>query len=717
MPTPKKTAPERELRRLAIAGRWDDVRELLLTRIAQDATDTDAKEELQRLEEGRPLKAMMNAAQRRAAAAEETDAAIHAFMAATPLPELKKLSKTELPDFCKEWDTLCDAYRRYHKKLTQSMLAYRAELKSRRSKYRGFLFKKVVKVGGIAATLAVAVFGVNHFLKAGAIKECELFEAALNGKNIQQVLELQDKVNSSINRFYCPELPDLLHRAEIWLFELQKERRSVEDDIARIEKGRISVAEMGLKGQMQLESRLRALMLGKDELTKRWQELCRKEQHALKEQREQVLKSVYAPLPAFPECTGVPQTDEELLAQYCSIIEKRHEEAQLADAAYNITKSTLGAMEEAYLQAKQHRQEIRDYKRILDKLPKCSNYQEYCELLQAFSPQAYPPATALAAIKSELPTQEDIAHRVMDPTGNFSPELLAAARKTLVEKAPTFMPGYPATHEQVVLMEDIFTASSLRHKVYGIILEDGSMWFSTKKPFVDKTNFLIFQRSTIDPNYSIEHNRLELQNDGRAKIVEYDASDLLKVGDFAKNTFFNTAHLTTLLTKVLNMPEQKTPALARACVYYTLLRLAHEHRHMLLTGARFSPTLKEHAASFTQLMKKQGIELQPGCWLSGAAEVKAAEKAYAAWFREHRGADYAREAADKFNERFNVSSRYSGYINHKHEYVARKHTSDAAYLWFIGDDGMQRTPVQDADFSEAHPWSPVFTEKRTQNSD
>ena len=108
----------------------------------------------------------------------------------------------------------------------------------------------------------------------------------------------------------------------------------VEADIARIEKGRVSVAEMGLKGQMQLESRLRELRIGKDELTKRWQALCRKEQHALKAQREQVLQSVHAALPALPDFTGNLQDDEVLIAQHCSILEKRLEEALLAEKVH-----------------------------------------------------------------------------------------------------------------------------------------------------------------------------------------------------------------------------------------------------------------------------------------------------------------------------------------------------------------------------------------------
>ena len=163
MHTPKKTSPERELRRLAIAGRWDDVRELLQARVAYDATDTEAKEELSRLERGLPLKAMMNAAERRAAAAQDATRALTDFMAQLPFAELKKLSKSELPEVSQAWDALSNTYLRYHKKLTPEMTAYGREIKSRRKKYRGFMLNKATKIACIAATAMVLGIGVNFY--------------------------------------------------------------------------------------------------------------------------------------------------------------------------------------------------------------------------------------------------------------------------------------------------------------------------------------------------------------------------------------------------------------------------------------------------------------------------------------------------------------------------------------------------------------------------
>lgn len=717
MPTPRKTSPERELRRLAIAGRWDDVRHLLQARLEHDATDTEAKAELERLEQGLPLKAMMNAAERRAAATQDAARAITDFMEQRPLSELKKLSKAELPEVSRAWEELSDAYLRYHRKLTPEMLVYHNALKSRRKRYRGIAIGKAAKISIITVAVAAFGFGVNHFLKTGARQECEAFATALSSGDLPKVLELKDKVNSAINNHYCPELQTLQSRADMWLFELQAEHRSVAADISRIEKGLISIADMGLKGQMELESRIKALSIGQEEQYRRWQALCQKEHHALAQQKERVLQSVHAPLPTPPKCTGEIQQDEAAFAQHCSLLEKRFEEATLANQAYRISQSSLGSIEQAYQQAQQYCRDIRDYKRTVDKLKKCRHYDEYSELINSFSAQLYPPALELAALKRELPSKEDIVHRLMDPEGAFSRELLAAARKTLVEGAPTFTPGYPATNEQVVLMEDLFTAPSLHKKVYGIILPDGKMWFSIKKPYVDKTNFLVFQRSSIDPNFSVEDNRIEIQNDGRSKLVEYDATGIMKIGNFEKNTFFNTAHLATLLTAALNYTDKKTPALAQAYVYYTLLRLANEHRHLLLSGARFSPSMKAHAADFAKLLKQQSITLEPGCWLSGDAKIKAAENAFANWFRNNRGCNYAQEAADNFRVRFDVSAPFVGYIDANGKYIARKSHLSADFLWFVTSQGMARTPAQSPDFTNAGKWSPVFIENRKNNSD
>lgn len=98
MARPTRTSPDRELRRLALAERWDDVRALLMARLEADDSDTEAKEELLRLNSGQPLKALMNAAQRKEAAATEALTKLRELMDTVPQADLRKLSKQTLEE-------------------------------------------------------------------------------------------------------------------------------------------------------------------------------------------------------------------------------------------------------------------------------------------------------------------------------------------------------------------------------------------------------------------------------------------------------------------------------------------------------------------------------------------------------------------------------------------------------------------------------------------
>ena len=55
---------DRELRRLALSGRMDEVRQALMERLEQSPNDAEAKAELQRLINGKPLRMTLSSEQR-----------------------------------------------------------------------------------------------------------------------------------------------------------------------------------------------------------------------------------------------------------------------------------------------------------------------------------------------------------------------------------------------------------------------------------------------------------------------------------------------------------------------------------------------------------------------------------------------------------------------------------------------------------------------------
>lgn len=712
MARPTRTSPDRELRRLALAERWDDVRALLMARLEADDSDTEAKEELSRLNSGQPLKALMNAAQRKEAAATEALTKLRELMDTVPQADLRKLSKQTLEEGKKQWDEIEKRLRAVGKTLPEDAREYRKELHNRLLKYSTrTAIRCVYGIGAIAASTA-AFFLINSKLRDGAYADMAQLEAALNQKNWQQAQNLRDKTDSKLNHYYCPELQSLLKKTDDWLAEIENDFKKLDADIRKLEQKQHGLKEIGLKGQVELENRLRRLIRGRDILQQRWTSLCKKERHMLEQQKKEILQAVHAPLPKPPELTGDTALDDKSLRQHQTLLQERLAEAKLAHSAYNCAHDIIADIEQRIHKQQVLLNDIKAFSSTAAKLKKERSYDTYCAVIRSFTPAEYPAALQITTITPLLPTQEDIVNRILDPQGEFSPKLLLAARQTLTNGGPTFTADFPANHRQIVLMEDMFTAPSLYRKVYGIELPDTTMRFSTKKPTIDKTNFIIFRTSNIDPNFSPDDDVIELQNDGRVELVEYDATPLLKCGDFTRERFFITANILQLLTNALNFPEGKHPALAQAYVYYTLLQLANEHTHPLLNGARFSPTLKTHAADFHRILKKSGITLEPGCWLTANHTIKHAGQAFAEWFRRHKGADYLREAAAEFSSRYEADSFFTGYVDEKGNFCPFRRLDAAQFLWFVTKTGMKRTPANAPDFTEAMPWSPVFSEVR-----
>ncbi|MBR1997801.1 MAG: hypothetical protein IJ993_05250, partial [Akkermansia sp.] len=93
MATKKTQHRDRELRRLALAERWDDVKALLMARLDKNPEDTAAKAELQRLVEGRPLRITLSAAERLAADADDAEQALSLLQRIHPVDSLKNLPR------------------------------------------------------------------------------------------------------------------------------------------------------------------------------------------------------------------------------------------------------------------------------------------------------------------------------------------------------------------------------------------------------------------------------------------------------------------------------------------------------------------------------------------------------------------------------------------------------------------------------------------------
>ena len=93
---------QRYLKRVALAGRWDELRSLLAEYIENNPQDIEAKAEMQRLKNGQTMRLMLPAAERRKANAEDALNALEWMMDDHPQSSLKLCNKDELEQLLNE---------------------------------------------------------------------------------------------------------------------------------------------------------------------------------------------------------------------------------------------------------------------------------------------------------------------------------------------------------------------------------------------------------------------------------------------------------------------------------------------------------------------------------------------------------------------------------------------------------------------------------------
>ena len=460
---------------------------------------------------------------------------------------------------------------------------------------------------------------------------------------------------------------------------------------------------------MALETAINHQLRGQEVLQKRWRARCSEEYNELQSRKQKVLQDISQPLEPMPSMSGNIKEDLATITDYEQYVRARHKHTAASQELFQFRQdyvSTIAAQLDKVVDLKN---ELKQNRNLLEKLPKCRTYQDFQQVIRKFEALHYKPAEKYTQTYASLPNINEVACAMAAPSGEFSESLLQAANDILVEGKCSFPAAFPATEEMVNLTKDLFTAPSYQYRVYALEQENGTTWYSTIQPTIDKTNFVHFRRSTIDPAFTPEENYIEFQNDGSKTMYAIDATGLMSTLKLDASYFYARTNIPKLLTATLNHKPGNHPALAQAYIYYCLLQLTDACPYPLLNGVRFSPTLKEHTESFMNILKKHKIQLVPGCWLSTAPTIQKAEKEFAAWFRAHQGCDYAAEMQKNFIAGFSVKPYFCGYINEYGQLSLFIEKKEQSRLWYISPNGIKYTT--DNTFSDAIPLSPVFVEK------
>ncbi len=540
--------------------------------------------------------------------------------------------------------------------------------------------------------------------------ESELLKA-LELNQADRVQRIQKVLDTPFYRLIAPQVQSSIELANRKLTYLQASANRLHQRLSNMENGGGRVSALTIAERAGIERELSNLpqQMG-NPLSKRWQALCNREQSVLQEQKLNFINNLQRPLPAAPTFTGSPEQDLEACRKQLDEIRPRLKEFYTAPKSFNLSQQLIEPVVRRSRELQATTAAISSYMLFCEELRRSRSYPQHLTAAQRCNAAAYEPAAKLLSILPLLPPENEVKSALQKGgylTTNEEQQLAAA--QTLLKGGPTFTAEYPATAEQAHMVENLFTAPSLYHKLYQVTTTYGVTAYSEKKPQIDfGDNRVYLTRSHLDPEHNLENRHTRLDDIDKVSIRVIDSSLLMKHLNLSKRTFFLKANISRLLTQVLNFRHKDCPALAQAYVYYTLLRLIDNHQHTHMTGVRHCPTLREHAINFIQLVRRHNLNLNaPGVWLNNTPAIQQAESDFRSWFATRAGFDYTAEIKNNFGPLARVGLQYSGYVNATGQPALFRELPPGTTVWYMTARGFTSGTIG-SPLEQSLPYSPIF---------
>ncbi len=709
----KGKTQDRELRSLARAGRWAEVRQLLEERLMRDPKDEEARAELDRLLRGIPLRVLETALMRKQREEQEMR---HELAA-----ELRLFRDT--PGQIDEWKPAVLVKRRKRIALIRTTLGnrlpsemadetarYLKALAARQEQHRGK--HQWLRLIGIGLPLLALIGGLTYAaLDARASKAEAALRAALAERDTARVATAVTAADSGIHRLVSKRLGILVDQARFWMLRRERERQKLSEQIARLENGEGSVSSLSLGRRVEIERELRQLPREMTELRARWHRLCEREQGELDRQRAEVEQRFLVPLPPMPELTNAPAEDQAQLLAHQKLVAEQLKECEAACELFGLNDSLAAPMRERLHKLCQLLADISAMRRTTALLTNARTYNQYRKMLEANKPQVYEPALRMMEIRDRLPDEDKLRDQMQDHGRKLPPGMLEAARTALLKKGPSFTPAFHANARQVRVMEDVFTATTLQKTLYQISTPGQPVYIIEERPDVGEES-VRFTPSPLTPGYSLSTPKsVTWGNPSAVWLRTIDATPLSKIPGLTRRDFFRSSNLPHLLDCLLHLDAPYCPALARAYLFNRLLEVMHAHEWPTMLGIAYAPTLRADARSFRKLVKASGLNFDAGCWLLATPEATRAEEAFGKWFHERRFHSYAKEIANNFGALVQVHPRYVGFIDEKGQPRLYRHLSGNSLLWYMAEGGLTTTP-REVEPESPTLFSPIFVVER-----
>ena len=624
-----------------------------------------------------------------------------AGMKVKPLKRLRqRLKQLKLS----QWHALTPVEKKTHADIISCI---NRELKRRKPK----LGKWMIIAGCIAAAL-LGISAVGVYLWQSASHAADKLEsAASEGCSSAAASNLLKIHDTGLNRTLNRRVGIAAEKLRGIMAARAQSAREMDTLLHELETNGKSLVNQGLGTVATIERKLHELKGDAAELHARWAALCKKEQDAISQHRLSLTEELMQPIPPRPALVGHIEQDLMNLQEHSKVLQTRI-------AKFDATAEMLQLKEEIIAPARQENQateeilnEINQFKHMLEMLPSAHDYTTYRERLSSVLHLQYPLAQELLSVLKKLPTEESMRGMMQEHGQNLPPGLLKAACDSLMDGGPSFSKDFPASPEQLQLLDEMLTNSALNTRLYELTYTvDNEVAYSEEPPAL-RNKVIKFNRSRLDPEHSITHKRRVEWHTPRAVYCRtLDPRPLFTRLQMDNRTgFTSTANLPKLISTVFLIDKGEIPALARAYVLEHLLRVNTMSRHAILNGTRFAPSFRKVAEEFEELKQKCGIRLDGNCWLVHSPAHTQAEYRFSRWFDKHSKLDFAGEVKRNMGTVMNINPRFCGYINEAGEAVLFERVRQQQLIWYLSADGAMTATARGEEIKTPVRLSPVFT--------
>ena len=696
-----------KLRQLSSNGRRAEALQLLQETLRQNPNHSRAREELTRHLTGRPYTFEEKAS-------DELQEILTGYrstpgMLGESAPRaLRQLSKRlhylqrELQHILSEADT------KTLRQLNQGIMRELNRHRNSRSKPYG--------IAGVFLILLMGAAGCYYYMKDRAEHAATALHQACDCEttSIDSARQLLAVHDTGLNRTLCRNVSSGAERLRAHIKAAYNRSKELNTILTTIESGQESVVSQGVRRRAEIERMLKLPCHQAKELRQRWAALCKAEQAALNQQRMALVKELLAPIPDREPLSGQVEADLRIVETRCKFLQQRLLLFEDAGEALGITEDNIKPLIGEHEAQNRLMQEIKALQRLLFLLPSAHDYTTYRALLAEVKAQHYATAIELLEVLQQMPEEDTVRGMMQEHGQNLRPGLLQAARTSLLEGGATFSQDFPATREQLLLLEELLSNAALKTRIYELIDTAANQQAYAEKLPELRDGRACIQRSSLDPSRTLQENKTEEWHNPHAIVSrEIDPRPLyLGLGLDKRGQFLTVSNLPDLLTRVFHIEGAHIPALARAYVFHHLAQANTAAAEPILSGLRFAPVMRQRMKEFEALRAEAGIELNGNCWLYSSPLHTTAERKFAHWFHKHRKCDFSAELKRNLGALIRVAPRFCGYINELGQPVLFEKTEQGKLIWYMGADAAMTTSRWGEPLLNPIRLSPVFTVER-----